>query len=129
VVAPGELTVVTDPARVRQVLLNLLSNAVKFTDEGGVQIAVAARDGGAGDCGVEIRVSDTGPGIARKDRERIFEEFEQAETAASRGGTGLGLSISRKLTELLGGRLRLESEVGAGSTFILSLPQEPGRNA
>ncbi|CAN5150095.1 hypothetical protein BH20GEM2_BH20GEM2_16080 [soil metagenome] len=123
---PGELLVDTDPARVRQVVLNLLSNAVKYTDEGRVHIALLPNANG-GDPGgwIEIRVTDTGPGIAPEDRDRVFEEFEQAEGASSRGGTGLGLAISRKLAALLGGELRLESEVGTGSTFTLRLPASP----
>jgi signal transduction histidine kinase len=133
--APDEVTVQTDPARVRQVLLNLLSNAVKFTDEGGVTVhlepvGASADGGGPGGAGaVRVRVSDSGPGIAQEDLERIFEEFEQADSAISRGGTGLGLAISRKLAELLGGRLEVESEVGRGSTFTFTLPSERATNA
>jgi signal transduction histidine kinase/AmiR/NasT family two-component response regulator len=118
--APRSLQVVTDPARVRQIVLNLLSNAVKFTDQGSVRVEAAGHeDGGL----VEIRVVDTGPGVGEADRARIFEEFEQVEGSAARGGTGLGLAISRKLAGLLGGELYLESELGAGSTFILRLPR------
>jgi signal transduction histidine kinase len=131
VLAPDDLLIETDPARVRQVLLNLFSNAVKFTDDGGVTISLVP-DGGS-DCEaspcVAIRVTDTGPGIAPEDQERIFEEFEQTESAISRGGTGLGLAISRKLAELLGGSLAVESEVGAGATFVFTLPRTPDRNA
>jgi signal transduction histidine kinase len=123
--APDDASVTTDPARARQIVLNLMANAVKFTDEGSVTVSVHALDG----AGVEIRVRDTGPGIAEADQERIFEEFEQSETAASRGGTGLGLAISRKLAELLGGRLTVESVVGQGSTFTLRLPAKPPLDA
>jgi signal transduction histidine kinase len=129
---PPELRVETDPARVRQVLLNLLANAVKFTDEGAVTLSLACKPadgGGVARQHVEIRVADTGPGIPPEDRERIFEEFEQADTAVSRGGTGLGLAISRKLASLLGGRLELESEVGVGSTFIFTIPTTAPTNA
>ena len=117
--APDRLVVETDPARVRQVVLNLLSNAVKFTEEGRVTLTVD-RDGSGM---IRVRVRDTGPGIAPEDRERIFEEFEQARSAGGASGTGLGLAISRRLAQLLGGRLELESEVGAGSTFTLTLPE------
>lgn len=117
--APPQLRAETDPARVRQIVLNLLSNAVKFTDEG--RVAVDAERVG-GDETVAIRVTDTGPGIPPEDLDRIFDEFEQAGGSAGRGGTGLGLAISRRLAELLGGGLRVESEVGQGSTFILTLP-------
>ena len=115
--APEGCDIQTDPARVRQILLNLLSNAVKFTDEGGVRLTLEAADST-----VAIQVRDTGPGIAPDDLERIFEEFEQAEGSAGRGGTGLGLAISRRLAELLGGSLQVESEVGKGSLFTLTLP-------
>ena len=127
---PPELTVHTDPARVRQILLNLLSNAVKFTDEGRVAVEVIppteADSPEASGGTVAIRVSDTGRGIAPEDRGRVFEEFEQVGNSVSRGGTGLGLAISRKLAGLLGGELTLESEVGVGSTFTLRLPPTAG---
>jgi signal transduction histidine kinase/DNA-binding NarL/FixJ family response regulator len=130
VVAPPELVIETDPARVRQILLNLLSNAVKFTDEGGVTVELAKlNSSGRQKRGVEIRVIDTGPGIAPQDRHRIFEEFEQVETAVARGGTGLGLAISLKLAHLLKGTLELESQLGGGSTFVLRLPETPSVDA
>jgi len=118
-----------DADRVRQILINLLSNAVKFTDRGAVTVALAAVDALEGEEGVrrrwvEVRVSDTGPGIAPEDQERIFHEFEQVSGAGARGGTGLGLTISRKLARLLGGELRVESTPGRGSTFILRLPAD-----
>jgi signal transduction histidine kinase len=117
----------TDADRVRQILINLLSNAVKFTDEGRVTVSAAHGDGAAAGDGavegwVELRVADTGPGIAAENQERIFHEFEQIVGATARGGTGLGLPISRKLARLLGGDLTVESELGHGSTFILRLP-------
>jgi signal transduction histidine kinase len=114
--APAE----TDPARVRQILLNLLSNAVKFTDQGEVRVTLErARDD------YLLRVADTGPGVSREDQERIFEEFEQSHPGSVQGGTGLGLAISRRLANLLGGELSMESKVGVGSTFSLRLPAEP----
>lgn len=114
------LRVWTDPGKVRQILLNLAGNAVKYTDRGGVTLWLD-RDGADG---FVIHVTDTGPGIAEGDLERIFEPFTQADGSHTRpiGGTGLGLAISRKLARLLGGDISLRSEVGAGSTFSLRLP-------
>ncbi len=112
-----EVTVVTDPGRVRQIVLNLLSNAVKFTDEGQVRVVLDAFGPWA-----EVRVEDTGPGIAPEDQDRVFREFEQAPGAVGRGGTGLGLPISRRLAGLLGGNLALHSTPGEGSVFTLRLP-------
>ena len=109
--------VVTDPRRVRQILLNLLSNAIKFGRSRPVEVRVA----GAADGGVVAEVVDQGEGIAAEHLERVFEEFVQLPNA-SRGGTGLGLPISRGLAELLGGRLEAESRPGEGSTFRLVLP-------
>jgi len=113
--------VVGDAARLRQVLLNLAGNAIKFTGNGGV--ALIAEPGIWPD---EIRflVRDTGIGIAREARERIFREFEQADDQIGRnyGGTGLGLSISERIAKRMGGRIALESEPGAGSIFEVSLP-------
>ena len=108
-----------DERRVRQVLFNVLSNAVKFTPAGGrVNVSSARLDGE-----VRVSVADTGPGIAPQDLERIFEEFQQTEAGASQHeGTGLGLALSKRLIELHGGRLWVESEVGKGSTFTFALP-------
>jgi signal transduction histidine kinase len=108
-----------DERKIRQVVLNLLSNAIKFTPEGG-NIDVRAMPG---DGVVEVSVSDTGVGIAPQDQEAIFEEFRQVGTAAKKvEGTGLGLALSRKFIELHGGRIWVQSEVGAGSTFTFSIP-------
>lgn len=116
------VTVVTDPRRVRQILLNLISNAIRFGD--GLPIVVSCRTHGVG--GVEISVTDHGPGIAEEDVVRIFDEFVQLEGIRTPGqpeqGTGLGLAISRRLAELLGGTLEVESVVGEGSVFRLCLP-------
>jgi signal transduction histidine kinase len=108
-----------DERRIRQVLFNLLSNAVKFTPaEGRVDVS-AARVGDE----IEVAVSDTGPGIAPEDRRRIFEEFQQTDLGAKQHeGTGLGLALSKQLVELHGGRIWVESEVGAGSRFVFALP-------
>jgi signal transduction histidine kinase len=112
--------VVTDPGRVRQIVLNLLSNAVKFTDAGSVRVMVSSVGRWA-----EVRVEDTGPGIAPLDHERVFQEFEQTGGTAGRSGTGLGLPISRRLAGLLGGSLTLQSTPGHGSAFTLRLPLAP----
>jgi signal transduction histidine kinase len=108
-----------DQRRLTQVLLNLVGNAIKFTEQGGVGVQVAAADGA-----FEISVRDTGPGIAPADQERIFEEFQQADTSTTRpkGGTGLGLAIARRIVALHGGRLWVESVPGEGSTFRFTVP-------
>jgi signal transduction histidine kinase len=107
-----------DERRVRQIVFNLLSNAVKFTPaDGRVDISARTHDGQ-----VEIAVADTGPGIAAEELETIFEEFEQASDGKRAEGTGLGLPLSRRLVELHGGRLWVESEPGKGSTFRFTLP-------
>ncbi len=100
-------------------MLNLVGNAIKFTDEGEVTIAAHAGNGS-----VLVQVKDTGPGIAEADQQKIFEEFQQADNSATRskGGTGLGLAISRRIVALHGGRLWVESALGKGSTFSVSLP-------
>ena len=110
-----------DERRVRQVIFNLLSNAVKFTPEGGSVDGRAAQVNGE----VQGSVADTGPGIARADLTRIFEEFQQTEAGLKqREGTGLGLALSKRLVELHGGRIWVESEIGEGSTFVFTLPSE-----
>ncbi len=117
----------TDPRRAREVLGNLLTNAIRYTPAGGtVQLSLQplpplGRRRGAG---ARISVSDTGPGIARDDRERIFDEFERIGRDGP--GSGLGLAISREMARLLGGDIELESEVGRGSTFSLVLPAGDG---
>jgi signal transduction histidine kinase len=115
---PEEITIAADGRRVRQVVFNLVSNAVKFTPRDG-QIDVSAR---LDDGQVEIAVADTGPGIASEDLETIFEEFKQGTDGKRAEGTGLGLPLSRKLVELHGGRLWVESAAGNGSIFRFTLP-------
>ncbi len=120
ITAPGDLPAASgDERRIAQVLLNLVGNAIKFTDSGEVRIEAAATDGA-----LEVSVSDTGPGISPADQEHIFEEFRQAEDsiAPRKGGTGLGLAIAKKIVELHGGKIWVESEVGKGSTFTFTLP-------
>jgi signal transduction histidine kinase/ActR/RegA family two-component response regulator len=116
-----------DPTRLRQVLNNLLSNAVKFTGPAGVTWAVDVCDTAEG-CALTVRVTDTGPGIAPEQLERLFTPFDQTKTSVARthGGTGLGLAVSRELARAMGGELRVESRLGRGSTFVLSLPLARG---
>jgi signal transduction histidine kinase len=121
-VEPEEIVVAADERRLRQVVFNLLANAIKFTPrDGRVEVSAQLRDGV-----VEVAVADTGPGIAPDDMERIFEEFDQGTGTPEHhvDGTGLGLPLSRKFVELHGGRLWVESTVGAGSTFRFTLPLE-----
>ncbi len=115
---PVPVTVVTDPRRVRQILLNLLSNAIKFGE--GKPITVTCRPGDDG--GVVVSVVDRGRGIPEEDLDKIFDEFVQLHQPDPQQGTGLGLPISRRLAELLEGSLEVHSRVGEGSTFTLSLP-------
>ena len=116
-------SVLADPEKLQQIVLNLLSNAVKFTDAGG-SITLSAKP--AGKC-VEISVQDTGAGIPAAKLERIFDPFVQAERRLNQPvqGVGLGLAISRDLAHGMGGELTVESTVGVGSTFTLSLPRAP----
>jgi signal transduction histidine kinase len=104
---------------VKQVLLNLLSNALKFTPDGGrIDVHAGVRDAMA-----EISVTDNGVGIAPQDQEAVFEEFRQVGALTRKvEGTGLGLAISRKFIELHGGRIRVSSTPGVGSTFMFTLP-------
>jgi signal transduction histidine kinase len=115
-----------DERRITQVLLNLIGNAIKFTDRGEVGIEASATNGT-----FTVVVHDTGPGIDVSDQGRIFEEFKQVESAATKkkGGTGLGLSISKRIVEMHGGRLWVESDVGHGSTFSFSIPINVERQA
>jgi len=109
-----------DERKFKQVLLNLLSNAVKFTPEGG-SVRVRAKKNGAW---LEVAVSDTGAGIAPEDQTAVFEEFKQVgnDRARRAEGTGLGLPLTKRIVELHGGEMRLESALGRGSTFSFTLP-------
>ena len=139
----------TDPMHLRQILLNLLGNAVKFTAQGTITVRATlvadpttALSGSAlrqrpllaaGGAWIALQVADTGIGIAEKDLQRIFEEFEQVEPGSRadsvRRGTGLGLTITRRLARLLDGDITVESAAGAGSTFTCWLPVDPAPRA
>ena len=123
--SPQSVPCTTDGTKLRQILLNLLSNACKFAERGTVALSLEERQGEA-----VFSVRDTGRGIATDDLERIFEPFYQVSQGTTRteGGTGLGLTVSRRLARLLGGDLRVESTLGTGSTFTLTVPlTEPRR--
>jgi signal transduction histidine kinase/DNA-binding response OmpR family regulator len=122
--APGIPTLYMDEGKISQVLRNLISNALKFTRKGRIRVTAEQQDGGW----IVFRVADTGIGIAPEDQERIFEEFVQieGEMQSQVRGTGLGLPLSRKLTELLGGTLSVESTPGKGSTFTALVPVRAG---
>jgi PAS domain S-box-containing protein len=119
-VSPELPVLETDRTKIKQILLNLLSNAVKFTHEGSIVLRAMPVGGG----GVSIEVRDSGIGIAPDDMGKIFEDFRQVDQSSTReyGGTGLGLSITKKLLNLLGGTISVDSEAGVGSTFFVWLP-------
>jgi signal transduction histidine kinase len=108
-----------DEQRLTQVLLNLVGNAIKFTDRGEVSIKGTSANGS-----FTVAVRDTGPGISAVDQAKLFQEFQQADNSITRkkGGTGLGLAISKRIIEMLGGRIWVESSPGNGSTFAFTLP-------
>jgi len=113
----------TDPLRLKQCLINLLGNAVKFTDSGYVSLSVCQHQQGARSC-IRFDVEDTGIGIPRDKQQEIFKVFSQAEAGTARkyGGSGLGLTITRRLTDLLGGTIDIDSQPGRGSKFSIMLP-------
>jgi signal transduction histidine kinase len=108
-----------DERRLTQVLLNLVGNAIKFTDKGEIVIKASAENGD-----YRLAVRDTGPGISEADQQKLFQEFHQADNSVTKakGGTGLGLAISKRIVEMHGGRIWVESSPGQGSTFSLTLP-------
>ncbi|MEM8952896.1 MAG: ATP-binding protein [Verrucomicrobiota bacterium] len=116
--------VVTDPIKLRQVLINLLGNSIKFTTAGSITLTVFRHDQES----LRFDVEDTGMGISAAELSHIFEPFKQADGGENEGGTGLGLSISRRIAEALGGSLSASSEVGEGSCFSLTLPLEEAEN-
>jgi PAS domain S-box-containing protein len=121
---PTEL--VGDPTRLRQVLLNLLGNAIKFTQSGEVSLKVDRSTDSSVPTALRFTVSDTGIGITREKLGQVFERFTQADSSTTRrfGGSGLGLTISKRLVELMGGRMWVESEFGTGSVFSFAVPFE-----
>ena len=108
-----------DGRRLAQVVINLVGNAIKFTDTGEVVIKATATNGS-----FHLSVCDTGPGISAADQAKLFQEFQQADNAVTRkkGGTGLGLAISKRIIEMHGGKIWVESQLGQGSTFAFTLP-------
>jgi signal transduction histidine kinase/CheY-like chemotaxis protein/HPt (histidine-containing phosphotransfer) domain-containing protein len=123
----GDVTNVTgDPLRLRQIVMNLLSNAIKFTEKGWVSVRQTVSAGADGNLNMVLDVADTGAGIPAEKVPLIFEKFTQADSSISRkyGGTGLGLAITKRLVELQGGQIRVESRVGRGSTFTVEIPFE-----
>ena len=125
-IAPDIPALNTDREKLRQIILNLLGNAVKFTERGEIRISACQQNGS-----LNLVVSDTGIGIEKKDLDQIFEKFHQGDLSSSRKyrGTGLGLAIAKKLVSLLGGEINVESEVGRGSVFTVTLPFEHGESA
>jgi two-component system, sensor histidine kinase len=116
-----------DPTRLRQILFNLISNAIKFTEKGHVSVIVQTAASDATSAGLRFTVRDTGIGMDKAAREKLFSRFFQADDSATRrfGGTGLGLEISRNLARLMGGDITFESELGVGTTFVAHLPIQP----
>jgi signal transduction histidine kinase len=120
-IAPDIPTLKTDRDKLKQSVLNLLSNAVKFTEQGEIKVA-AWRDNGL----LKLTVSDTGIGMKKEALQYIFDEFRQADMSSTRkyGGTGLGLAIVKKFIILMGGEIVVDSELGQGSKFTITLPME-----
>jgi two-component system, sensor histidine kinase and response regulator len=113
-----------DPSRVRQVLLNLLSNAIKFTEKGEIFLEITVKDPGPKEAMIQMAVRDTGIGIPEDRMDRLFLSFSQVDASTTRkyGGSGLGLAICHQLAELMGGTISVESAIGQGSTFALTVP-------
>jgi two-component system, sensor histidine kinase and response regulator len=113
-----------DPVRLRQIIMNLIGNATKFTHEGHILLRISCSNGNGGNSVMRIEVSDTGIGIPADRLDRLFKSFSQVDSSTTRhyGGTGLGLSIVKRLVELMGGDVSVQSAVGRGSTFTVTLP-------
>ena len=125
-IAPNIPTLNTDREKLRQIMLNLLGNAVKFTQVGEIKVSAAQQNGS-----VKLAVADTGIGIEKGELDHIFEEFHQGEMSSNLNydGTGLGLAITKKFVNLLGGEIGVDSEVGKGSTFTVTLPLDHSESA
>jgi signal transduction histidine kinase len=121
---PEELTVESDKRRMKQILMNFVSNAVKFTDKGTIQMHVVERDGV-----VEVSVKDTGIGIRKEDLNMLFKQFSRIheEGRQIEKGTGLGLYVSKKVSDLIGGKVKVESTYGVGSEFTFTFPLRYGK--
>jgi signal transduction histidine kinase/CheY-like chemotaxis protein len=117
------MALVGDPLRLGQILINLGNNAVKFTDQGEIVVKIQIEEISEASTTLQFCVSDTGIGMAPEQQEKLFQSFSQADSSTTRkyGGTGLGLTISKKLTEMMGGRIWVESEAGVGSTFSFTV--------
>jgi signal transduction histidine kinase/DNA-binding NarL/FixJ family response regulator/HPt (histidine-containing phosphotransfer) domain-containing protein len=122
-------TILSDPTRLRQILMNLVGNAIKFTERGGIELRIGLEQPGLSETEPRIRfeVIDTGLGMTAEQVERLFEAFAQADASTARrfGGTGLGLAISRRLARFLGGDVTVDSEPGRGSTFSITIATGP----
>jgi len=118
--------IIGDQVRLNQILINLIGNAIKFTEEGKVEVRTRTVSKNGNECTLEISVKDTGIGIPEDKLETIFERFKQGDDNTTRkyGGTGLGLSITKRLIELCGGQIKLNSKIGVGSEFIIQIPFE-----
>jgi len=116
--------IMSDPTRLRQILVNLLANAVKFTENGGVEVAITSKALADGVHQIHFAVRDTGIGIPPDRQDKLFHSFSQVDMSTTRryGGTGLGLAISRRLVEIMGGRIWVDSSPGEGSTFHFTMP-------
>lgn len=121
--------VIGDPGRIRQIIVNLVGNAIKFTDRGYVKIVIECLKKSANTANIQIRISDTGIGIPSDKLKLIFNKFSQADETASRrfGGTGLGLAICKRLAEMMGGKIWVESVIGKGSNFFVDIPLPIGK--
>jgi len=120
---PLPAVVETDPIRLRQILINVVGNAIKFTETGGIRLVVRCRDDGGDALIVDFEVLDSGIGMTDEQITRLFQSFSQADSSMTRrfGGTGLGLALSRRLTQMLGGTISVQSTVGQGSAFLVTI--------